>query len=103
MDPGSEDALHQDPPPYKKEYEEYHAKPEQKKNRAARNAARAKLMKEGKVKKGDGKDVSHRKAIDKGGTNGDGVRVESKSSNRSFRRDSKGNLVSEKSKREAKK
>jgi hypothetical protein len=91
------------PRPYKKEYEEYHAKPEQKKNRAARNAARAKLMKEGKVTKGDGKDVSHRKAIDKGGTNGDGVRVQSKSSNRSFRRDSKGNLVSEKSKREAKK
>ena len=76
------------PRPYKKEYEEYHSKPEQKKNRAARNAARAKLMKEGKVKKGDGKDVSHRKAIDKGGTNGDGVRVQSKSSNRSFRRDS---------------
>lgn len=88
---------------YKREYETYHASEEQKKNRAARNAARAKLMKEGKVRKGDGKDVAHRKAIDKGGTNGDGVRVESKSSNRSFRRDSKGNLVSEKSKREAKK
>lgn len=55
------------PRPYKREYEEYHSKPEQKKNRAARNAARAKLMKEGKVKKGDGKDVAHRKAIDKGG------------------------------------
>ena len=91
------------PRPYKREYEKYHASPEQKKNRAARNAARAKLMKEGKVKKGDGMDVAHRKAIDKGGTNGDGVRVESRSTNRSFRRDSKGNLVSEKSKREAKK
>ena len=91
------------PRPYKREYEQYHGTDEQKKNRAERNAARAKLLKEGKVKKGDGKDVSHRKAIDKGGTNGDGVRVESKSSNRSFRRDSKGNLVSEKSKREAKK
>lgn len=91
------------PRPYKKEYEQYHGTDAQKKNRAERNAARAKLLKEGKVKKGDGKDVSHRKAIDKGGTNGDGVRVESKESNRSFRRDSKGNLVSEKSKREAKK
>jgi hypothetical protein len=40
------------PRPYKKEYDEYHAKPEQKKNRAARNAARAKLMKEGKVTEG---------------------------------------------------
>lgn len=91
------------PRPYKKEYEQYHGTDAQKKNRAERNAARAKLLKEGKVKKGDGKDVSHRKAIDKGGTNGDGLRVESKESNRSFRRDSKGNLVSEKSKREAKK
>ena len=31
-----------------------------KKDRAARNAARAKLMKEGRVKKGDGKDVDHK-------------------------------------------
>lgn len=91
------------PRPYKKEYEQYHDSEEQKKKRAERNAARRKLMKEGKVKKGDGKDVAHVKAIDKGGSTKDGVRVESKSLNRSFRRDSKGNLVSEKSKREAKK
>jgi hypothetical protein len=91
------------PRPYKKEYESYHASEEQKKKRAARNAARRKLMKEGKVKKGDGNDVAHRVAFDKGGSNKHGVRVESKESNRSFRRDSKGNLVSEKSKREAKK
>jgi hypothetical protein len=91
------------PRPYKREYEQYHGTDEQKKKRAERNAARAKLMREGKVSKGDGKDVAHRKAVDKGGSTKDGVRVESKSSNRSFRRDSKGNLVSEKSKREAKK
>lgn len=91
------------PRPYKKEYEQYHDSEEQKKKRAERNAARRKLMKAGKVKKGDGNDVAHVKAIDKGGSTKDGVRVESKSANRSFRRDSKGNLVSEKSKREAKK
>lgn len=91
------------PRPYKKEYEQYHSKPEQKKNRAARNSARAKLIKEGKVSKGDGKDVAHVRAVDKGGSAKDGLRVESKSTNRSFRRDSKRNLVSEKSKREAKK
>jgi hypothetical protein len=91
------------PRPYNREYEQYHGTDEQKKKRAERNAARAKLMKEGKVSKGDGKDVAHRKAVDKGGSTKDGVRVESKSSNRSFRRDSKGNLVSEKSKREVKK
>ncbi len=81
----------------------YQASPEQKKNRAARNAARAKLMKEGKVSKGDGKDVSHKVAFDKGGGNKHGVRVESASTNRSFKRDSKRNLVSEISKRERKK
>lgn len=45
---------------YKKEYEQYQSKPEQKKRRAQRNAARRKLERLGKVKKGDGKDVHHR-------------------------------------------
>lgn len=81
----------------------YEAQPEQVKNRTARNAARRKLTKEGKVSKGDGKDVAHVKAFDKGGTNKDGLRVVSKSANRSFKRDSKKNLVSETSTRERKK
>jgi hypothetical protein len=45
---------------YKREYETYHANPEQKKRRAGRNAARRKLTAEGRVKKGDGMDVDHR-------------------------------------------
>ena len=81
----------------------YENSPEQVKKREARNRARAKLLKEGKVHKGDGKDVAHVKAFDKGGTNADGVRVESASKNRSFKRDSKHNLVSETSTRERKK
>lgn len=81
----------------------YEAQPEQVKNRVARNAARRKLMKAGKVHKGDGMDVAHVVALDKGGSNKNGVRVESKSTNRSFKRDSKHNLVSEISKRERKK
>jgi len=81
----------------------YQAQPEQVKNRVARNAARRKLMREGKVSKGDGKDVAHVKAFDKGGSNKNGVRVESASKNRSFKRDSKRNLVSEISTRERKK
>ena len=88
---------------YKREYETYQGSEQQKKNRAARNAARAKMMKAGKVKKGDGKDVAHKVAFDKGGSNKGGVRVESASTNRSFKRDSKRNLVSEVSKRERKK
>ena len=87
---------------YKKEYANYQGTEEQKKKRAKRNAARRKAAKAGKVRKGDGKDVAHKKAMDKGGKNSDGTRVESKSKNRSFRRDSKGNLVSETSKRERK-
>lgn len=86
-----------------KQAAEYEDTPEQVKNRMARNRARYKLMKEGKVHKGDGKDVAHKKALDKGGSNKDGVTVQSKSANRSFKRDSKGNLVSEISKKERKK
>ena len=44
---------------YKQEYDNYHASPTQKKKRASRNAARAKMAKAGLVKKGDGKDVHH--------------------------------------------
>ena len=44
---------------YRKEYDEYHAKPEQIKRRADRNTARRKVMKAGKVRKGDNKEVHH--------------------------------------------
>jgi len=43
---------------YKKEYANYHSRPEQKKNRASRNAARATLKKAGVNVAG--KDVAHR-------------------------------------------
>jgi hypothetical protein len=87
---------------YRQEYDAYQGKPEQIKKRTMRNAARAVAVKAGTAKKGDGNDVAHVKALDKGGKNGDGVRVEPKSKNRSFLRDSKGNLVSETSKKERK-
>lgn len=45
---------------YKKEYAEYHSRPEQIKRRAGRNAARRKLEKQGRVRKGDGNDVDHK-------------------------------------------
>jgi hypothetical protein len=88
---------------YKREYETYQGKPEQIKNRASRNKARATLAKDGKVSKGDGKDVHHIKAIDKGGSNKDGLKAVPASTNRSFKRDAKKNLVAEVSKRERKK
>lgn len=87
---------------YKKEAK-YEASPEQVAHRVARNRARREMIRKGKAHKGDGKDVAHVVALDKGGSNNDGLRVISKSSNRSFLRDKKGNLVSETSKRERKK
>ena len=51
----------------------------------------------------EGKDVSHKKALDKGGSNKDGYFIQDAKKNRSFKRDSKHNLVSEASKRERKK
>jgi hypothetical protein len=91
------------PRPYDKEYAQYQGTEEQKKKRAQRNKARREAIREGKVRKGDGMDVAHVKAFDKGGSNKDGVRIESASKNRSFKRDAKRNLVSETSKRERKK
>lgn len=87
---------------YKREYETYQGKPDQIKKRAMRNAARAKMVKAGKAKKGDGKDVAHVVALDKGGSNKNGLRVESRSANRSFDRDAKKNLISEVSPKERK-
>ena len=43
---------------YKAEYEKYQGTPVQKKNRAKRNAARAKLMKAGKVKTVQGSELT---------------------------------------------
>lgn len=87
---------------YKREYETYHASEEQKKNRAARNKARRQAVRDGKAKKGDGKDVHHTTAISKGGANGR-TKVVKASENRSFDRDSKRGMVSEVSPRERKK
>lgn len=68
---------------YKKEYNDYHAKPEQKKNRAKRNNARRRLEREGRVHKGDGKDVDHKKPLHNGGGNSkNNLRVKSKGANR---------------------
>lgn len=71
---------------YGKEYREYHGTTEQKKNRAKRNAARRELTREGKVHKGDGQDVDHKKPIRSGGGNSkSNLRVMSKSRNRGWR------------------
>ena len=75
--------------PYKKEYQQQKARGEHA-DRMERQRARRKRdntgvdkNKNGKADKREGKDVSHNKALSKGGTNKDGYKIESKSKNRS--------------------
>lgn len=62
------------------------------------------MMKAGKVKKGDGKDVDHKTPLSKGGGNKlSNLAVTFASENRSFSRNKDGSLKSQTSKRERKK
>lgn len=69
---------------YKMEYRNYHGKPKQKKERAARTRARELMIKKGRAKRGDGKDIDHKKPLRSGGSNGiNNLRKREKSDNRS--------------------
>lgn len=78
------------PRPYKKEYQQQKDRGEHD-DRMERQRARRKMDKNGVNRKG--KDVAHVKALSKGGSNADGVRLESPSKNRSFRRKSDGSMA----------
>lgn len=97
------------PRPYKKEYQqqkargEHAARMERQRARRAMDKKGKDLNHNGEADMREGKDIAHVKALSKGGTNKDGVRIQSASANRSFRRSSSGALVSEVSKRERKK
>lgn len=96
------------PRPYKHEYQMQKARGEHERRMERQRARRAidKTGKDadndGKADRREGKDVAHVRALDKGGSNKDGLRIQSAAKNRSFKRDSKGNLVSEISKKERK-
>ena len=78
---------------YRSEYENYDGTEVVKKRRAARNAARAEMMKLGKVHKGDGLDVDHKKPLSKGGKTTKGnLRVKSAHANRSYARNKDGSI-----------
>ena len=77
------------PRPYKKEYEQQKARGEHA-DRMERQRARRKMdktgkdaNKNGKADKREGKEVAHKKLWRKGGSNKDGVTVQSRSRNRS--------------------
>lgn len=78
---------------YRSEYENYQGSAKQKKNRAARNRARAEYEK----KHGDlpsNVDVDHKKPIAKGGSKGMGnLRAVPQSKNRSFKRTKKAKMA----------
>lgn len=97
------------PRPYAKEYAQQKARGELA-DRMERQRARRAMDKKGrdansngKADAREGKDIAHRKALSNGGSNKDGVFVQSASANRSFRRAASGALVSEVSKKERKK
>ena len=71
-------------------YDKYHGTKKAKKQRAMRNKARADAEKDGTVKKGDGKEVDHKKALSNGGSNAkSNRRVVSRKKNRSYKRDAR--------------
>lgn len=53
---------------YKKDYSKFQSSKKAKKDRAARNRARRRALKAGRVKKGDGKDLHHDKGISSNST-----------------------------------
>ena len=68
---------------YRKEYDRYHARPEQVKRRTSRNAARNKLKKAGVAVAG--KDVAHRNGNPRDNRRGN-LAVKTASQNRSYAR-----------------
>lgn len=64
---------------YRREYDQYHGKPLQRKRRSLRNKARRKLG----LKVGDSREIDHKIAISKGGSNSkSNLRAISRSKNR---------------------
>jgi len=82
--------------PYKKEYQQQKARGEHE-DRMERQRARRAIdkngvdkNKNGKADKREGKDVSHNKPLSRGGSNKDGVKIESRAKNRSRNYQKKG-------------
>ena len=86
------------PRPYKKEYDQQQTRGDLD-ERMERQRARRKIDKtgadkdnNGKADRREGKDVAHIKALSKGGSNKDGVKIQAPSKNRSFKRNPDGSM-----------
>ena len=97
------------PRPYKHEYQlqkargEAPARAERQRAREAIDKKHADRDKDGRADIREGKDVAHVKALSRGGSNKDGTKLQSAAKNRSFKRNSNHQLVSEVSTKERKK
>jgi len=60
---------HRTPTQIRREARTYNHRPEQIRNRSERNHVRRELEKKGRVHKGDGMEVDHRRPLIKGGSN----------------------------------
>jgi hypothetical protein len=86
------------PRPYKKEYDQQQTRGELD-ERMERQRARREIDKtgvdknnNGRADRREGKDVAHVKALSKGGSNKDGVKIQSPRKNRSFKRNPDGSM-----------
>ena len=70
---------------YRKEYDKYQGSPKQKRRRAQRNKVRTQALREGRVSKGDNRDLHHVDGNPFNHSSGNVV-VRHRSSNRSFPR-----------------
>jgi len=89
---------------YKRENALYNSRPEIRKRRSERTIARNQAIAEGRVKRGDGKELDHIVPLSRGGSlDRSNTRVVSSTSNRSFQRNADGSLKNQTSKRERRK
>lgn len=79
---------HRTPGQIKRKNAGYDARPENVAKRVKNNQARSMLEKEGRVRKGDGKDVDHKRPLRSGGGNSrSNLRVMDRSKNRGWRKE----------------
>ena len=73
---------------YRQEYDRYQGSSKQKLRRAKRNRVRRDALRKGRVRLGDSKDIDHKDGNPNNNSSSN-LRVQSRSTNRSFKRNSK--------------